>query len=68
MQDAAQEAEGAIPADQAPSRPSTPRPRDYMTEDDGTQPLRDYMRQQIDLPRERPANGSTPAIGSTRTL
>ena len=61
MQDAAQEAEGATPADDVPPRSSTPRPRDYMTEDDGTQPLRDYMRQQIDLPRERPANGSTPA-------
>ena len=61
MQDAAQEAMGASPADEASPRPSTPRSRDYMSEDEGTRPLRDYMRQQIDVPRERPANGSTPA-------
>ncbi|HJM74647.1 MAG TPA: MFS transporter [Dehalococcoidia bacterium] len=61
MQDAAQEVGRATPADEASPRPTTPRPRDYMTEDEGTQSVRDYMRQQIDVPRERPANGSTPA-------
>ncbi|MEE8336717.1 MAG: MFS transporter [Dehalococcoidia bacterium] len=59
MEDAGQQTAGI--AEAVPRRPSTQRPRDYMSDDDGSQPLRDYMRQQLDVPRETPTNGSAPA-------
>ena len=59
MEDTGQQTAGV--AEAVPRRPSTPRPRDYMSDDDGSQPLRDYMRQQLDVPRETPTNGSAPA-------
>ncbi len=38
-----------------------PRPRDYMSDEDGRQPVRDYMHQQIDAPREAGTNGANGA-------
>ena len=60
MEDTGQQTAGV--AEAVPRRPSTPRPRDYMSDDDGSQPLRDYMRQQLVEGRDSSDEG--PAIAA----
>jgi hypothetical protein len=47
------------PMSQPRSRRPMPRPRNYMSDEDGRQPMRDYMHQQLDAPGS--ANGQNGA-------